>query len=169
MTVYPEYGPARVRGKVNVRWLLYHSDPRFYQPGDRFWTWDERYGGDKLLRHSVVSDAFYADDRPREGFCWYGRKESVHVEGGIDLRSLPLGDKDALAEVMRSSEYLYCPEMSLIETEAALCGCPVEKELDWSMEQAVAFRDVLVARHREDCERGMARVKAFADECLALL
>jgi hypothetical protein len=135
IVVYPESVKGNIwQGDVVARWLL-NVQPHFeVDKSDVFFAFEPQYkvlGKDcrQLWMPMVDEGIFYDSNLPRSGRCIYinkykGRVAPDHVKGSTDLSKITRGDKAALAEIFRSSEYLILYEESMVGMEAAFCGCP---------------------------------------------
>lgn len=135
VAVYPE-GVEGDPWKADVvtRWLLNTQNHYSVRTDDLFFVFEPQYripGKDcrQLWMPMVDEEIFYDSNLPRSGRCIYvnkykGKITPEHMDGSTDLSKIARGDKNALAAIFRSSEYLILYEESMMGMEAAFCGCP---------------------------------------------
>jgi len=148
VVIYPEVvhgNPLQIPNVV--RWLLnkpgHLGGERVFDSEELLFAYNQGFISESIPRTTPVLCVPVVDvtvfnnlnnphDANRKGCCFYaskylasGEKLTEHVEGARSLcQDVDLSQKK-IAEILRSSEFLYCYEPSAIITEALLCGCPV--------------------------------------------
>ncbi|MCE1184255.1 MAG: glycosyltransferase [Rhodocyclales bacterium] len=147
IAIYPEVvGRNPLNGRVVVRYLLnrpgmlgetpaYGADDLIYVYEPELATHSERVDG-VLHMPSIDTRLFHNRDNPdegrRSGCCIYfgrytgGPQEYAELAARCTTITSDFpASREALAALLRRSEWLYCFENTALSMEARLCGCPV--------------------------------------------
>lgn len=144
IAIYPEVVSGNPLGAPIVfRWLLNKpgkvgGDGQFEQHDQIYyheaWCLPDNVSGSPLMIPSIDRSVFHPDtsDQPRSDPCYYANKYLING-GKIQPEHLLYTSlchnirrsKEEIADILRTSDGLYCYEPSALITEAIACGCPV--------------------------------------------
>ena len=145
IAVYPESIDGNpLSAPVTARWLLvkpgHDGIATTYQPGELAFYWEPAYvppgmAADRLQIPIIDRRIFNAEGEPaeRKGFCYYAHKYILNysktlpgvLNDGICLCQWIPRTPEEIAEILRTTEVLYCYEPSSLSSEALACGCRV--------------------------------------------
>lgn len=146
VAVYPEVVSGNpLSAPIVARWLLNRpghidGDSRFDAAELLFyfgkWCLPEGMTGHPLQLPAVDTDVFHdrqTVSHSRKGLCYYANKYRYFgglVDPEMQNTGINLGlenhlSRAELAEILRSTEVMYCYEPSSLIYEALVCGCPV--------------------------------------------
>ncbi len=151
--VYPETITGNpLNGAVVARWLLNQAGhlggEKVIRENEIIFHWDEwvlqeEKSSGRLFIPSADNRIFNDDgviQANRKGFCYYAHKyllsggkisDTVKKNGLSLCQDIPRSPEE-IAEILRSTEVLYCYEPSSMASEAYACGCqPIFVETDY--------------------------------------
>lgn len=151
--VYPETITGNpLNGAVVARWLLNQAGhlggEKVIRENEIIFHWDEwvlqeEKSSGRLFIPSADNRIFNEDgvsQENRKGFCYYAHKyllsggkisDTVKKNGLSLCQDIPRSPEE-IAEILRSTEVLYCYEPSSMASEAYACGCqPIFVETDY--------------------------------------